>query len=237
MNRSLFSALWLEKMAISLTIGLIVMVAALNIVASLILLVMEKHRDIAILKTMGASARSITTIFMLQGLDHRRRRHGGGGVRWGIGVCDVLDRYKLIRVPVDVYQISTCRSRSCRSISRWSCWRRCGGFRRDDLSLAAGAELDPPRRCDMSRSRWLPLATHSDRQLATTWLSSKRAASSRATRSAERPHGAARSRRGRGAGRDGRHHGRVGRRQEYVAPCSGRARSGRAGAVIVATRN
>src|SRR6266566_3378579 len=50
MNRSLFSALWLEKMAISLTIGLIVMVAALNIVASLILLVMEKHRDIAILK-------------------------------------------------------------------------------------------------------------------------------------------------------------------------------------------
>ena len=47
MNKSLFSALGLEKMAISLTIGLIVMVAALNIVASLILLVMEKHRDIA----------------------------------------------------------------------------------------------------------------------------------------------------------------------------------------------
>ena len=44
------------------------MVAALNIVASLILLVMEKHRDIAILKTMGASARSVTTVFMVQGL-------------------------------------------------------------------------------------------------------------------------------------------------------------------------
>ena len=68
MNKSLFSALWLEKMAISLTIGLIVMVAALNIVASLILLVMEKNRDIAILKTMGASARSVTAIFMMQGL-------------------------------------------------------------------------------------------------------------------------------------------------------------------------
>ena len=57
MNKSLFSALWLEKMAISITIGLIVMVAALNIVASLILLVMEKSRDIAILKTMGSSRR------------------------------------------------------------------------------------------------------------------------------------------------------------------------------------
>ena len=68
MNKSLFSALWLEKVAVSLAIGLIVMVAALNIVASLILLVMEKNRDIAILKTMGASARSVTLIFMLQGV-------------------------------------------------------------------------------------------------------------------------------------------------------------------------
>ena len=67
-NGSLFSALWLEKMAISITIGLIVMVAALNIVASLVLLVMEKSRDIAILKTMGSSAASIRRIFMLQGL-------------------------------------------------------------------------------------------------------------------------------------------------------------------------
>ena len=84
MNKSLFSALWLEKIAISLTIGLIVMVAALNIVASLILLVMEKHRDIAILKTMGASARSVTMIFMMQGLIIGIGRHGGrrvGGVR------------------------------------------------------------------------------------------------------------------------------------------------------------
>ncbi len=55
-------------MAISITIGLIVMVAALNIIASLVLLVMEKSRDIAILKTMGASSRAVMTIFMLQGL-------------------------------------------------------------------------------------------------------------------------------------------------------------------------
>jgi lipoprotein-releasing system permease protein len=57
LNQSLFSALGLEKMAISITIGLIVIVAALNIVASLILLVMEKSRDIAILKTMGTAPR------------------------------------------------------------------------------------------------------------------------------------------------------------------------------------
>src|SRR5262249_49142696 len=68
LNRPLFSALSLEKMAISIAIGLIVMVAALNIVASLILLVMEKSRDIAILKTMGTSARRVMQIFMLQGL-------------------------------------------------------------------------------------------------------------------------------------------------------------------------
>ena len=105
MNQSLFSALWLEKMAISLTIGLIVMVAALNIVASLILLVMEKHRDIAILKTMGASARSVTTIFMLQGLIIGIVGTGVGATL-GFTVARILDRYKLIRVPVDVYQIS-----------------------------------------------------------------------------------------------------------------------------------
>jgi lipoprotein-releasing system permease protein len=105
MNRALFSALWLEKVAISLTIGLIVMVAALNIVASLILLVMEKSRDIAILKTMGASARSIMGIFMLQGLVIGLVGTFTGAAL-GYGTCWVLDRYKLIRVPMDVYQVS-----------------------------------------------------------------------------------------------------------------------------------
>jgi lipoprotein-releasing system permease protein len=105
MNKSLFSALWLEKMAISITIGLIVMVAALNIIASLVLLVMEKNRDIAILKTMGSAAGSIRTIFMLQGLliGLVGTALGAAG---GLGVSFILDKYKLIRVPVDVYQIS-----------------------------------------------------------------------------------------------------------------------------------
>jgi len=105
MNRSLFSALWLEKTAIAITIGLIVMVAALNIVATLILMVMEKHKDIAILTAMGASRSGIARIFMLQGTII-----GAGGTLVGAtlgwGVCRILDHFRLIRVPQDVYQVS-----------------------------------------------------------------------------------------------------------------------------------
>ncbi len=105
MNQSLFSALWLEKIAIGITIGLIVMVAALNIVATLILLVMEKHKDIAILVSMGASRGAITRIFMLQGTVIGALGTLTGAVL-GWGLCRVLDSYRLIRVPVDVYQVS-----------------------------------------------------------------------------------------------------------------------------------
>jgi len=105
MNRSLFSALTLEKIAVSLAIGLIVMVAALNIIASLILLVMEKHRDIAILKTMGATKRSVTVVFLLQGLIIGVVGTTVGAAA-GWGVSKVFDRYQLIRVPIDIYQVS-----------------------------------------------------------------------------------------------------------------------------------
>ena len=105
MNKSLFSALWLEKMAISITIGLIVMVAALNIIASLILLVMEKSRDIAILKTMGSSSASIRRIFVLQGLIIGLIGTLAGAFG-GVALIYVLDRFQLIRVPIDVYQIA-----------------------------------------------------------------------------------------------------------------------------------
>ena len=105
MNRALFSALWLEKMAISITIGLIMMVAALNIVASLILLVMEKSRDIAILKTMGASSRSIRTIFVLQGGIIGAVGTSVGAV-CGVVISYVADRYQVIQVPIDVYDIA-----------------------------------------------------------------------------------------------------------------------------------
>ena len=105
LNKPLFSALALEKLAVSLAIGLIVMVAALNIVATLILLVMEKHRDIAILKTMGASAQSVTVIFMAQGLLIGAIGTTLGAA-FGLTVSYFCNKYQLIHVPTDVYQIS-----------------------------------------------------------------------------------------------------------------------------------
>lgn len=104
-NQALFSALWLEKMGLSIAIGLIVTVAALNIVASLILLVMEKSRDIAILKTMGTSSARVMAIFMLQGLiiGLVGTTIGAAG---GLGLSWVLDTYRLISIPMDVYQVS-----------------------------------------------------------------------------------------------------------------------------------
>jgi lipoprotein-releasing system permease protein len=105
MNHSLFSALWLEKTAISITIGLIVAVAALNIVATLVLMVMEKHKDIAILVSMGASGGAIQRVFMFQGTVIGALGTTLGSVL-GWGACRLLDHYRLIRVPEDVYQIS-----------------------------------------------------------------------------------------------------------------------------------
>jgi lipoprotein-releasing system permease protein len=104
-NKPLFSALTLEKIAVSLAVGLIVLVAALNIVATLILLVMEKHRDVAILKTMGASARSVTAVFMVQGLLIGLVGTSIGGAL-GFALSYIFDRYQIIRIPIDVYQVS-----------------------------------------------------------------------------------------------------------------------------------
>jgi lipoprotein-releasing system permease protein len=105
MNQSLFSALWIEKMAIGITIGLIVAVAALNIVATLVLMVMEKHKDIAILRSMGSSRGAIMRVFMLQGTTIGVVGTTIGGFL-GWGVCRLLDVYRLIRIPEDVYQIA-----------------------------------------------------------------------------------------------------------------------------------
>jgi lipoprotein-releasing system permease protein len=104
-NQQLYSALMLEKIGMGIGIGLIVMVAALNIIASLILLVMEKTRDIAILKTMGASKRSIMLVFLLQGTIIGVIGTVLGAVA-GTAIATIADRYQLIKIPSDVYQVS-----------------------------------------------------------------------------------------------------------------------------------
>lgn len=105
LNRSLFSALKLEKTLLFLTITLIVVVAALNIIASLVLMVMEKTRDIGVLMAMGATARNIKRIFFLQGAII-----GVVGTSLGLSLglvwCWLANTFKLIRLPVDIYQIS-----------------------------------------------------------------------------------------------------------------------------------
>ncbi len=105
MNQALYSALWIEKVAVGIAIGLIVAVAALNIVATLVLMVMEKHKDIAILVSMGASRGSIMRVFMLQGTLIGAIGTSVGGVL-GVTACFVLDRFRLVRVPETVYQIA-----------------------------------------------------------------------------------------------------------------------------------
>src|SRR5436853_7752030 len=67
-NKALFHALRLEKVVTFITIGLIVMVAALNILISLIMMVMEKTKDIAVLMSMGARRQQVRRIFIMQGM-------------------------------------------------------------------------------------------------------------------------------------------------------------------------
>ncbi len=105
LNRSLFSALKLEKNIMFLTITLIVFVAALNIIATLILMVMEKTRDIGILLAIGSTSRSVRKIFFLQGAMIGVIGTTAGTVL-GLFSCWLANTFQLIKVPVDIYQIS-----------------------------------------------------------------------------------------------------------------------------------
>lgn len=103
-NRPLFSALKVEKLMTFITIGLIVMVAALNIVSSLVMMVMEKTRDIAVLRSMGATRGAITRIFIYQG-----SLIGTVGTLVGCAggwiSAQLLDNWQLIRLDPRVYYI------------------------------------------------------------------------------------------------------------------------------------
>ena len=106
LNRNLFAALKLEKAAMFVILVLIVLVAAFNIISTLIMIVMEKTKDIAILKSIGATSGSIRKIFVYQGLIIGSV---GTGLGLGLGLilCELLRRYKFIELPSDVYYITT----------------------------------------------------------------------------------------------------------------------------------
>jgi lipoprotein-releasing system permease protein len=105
MNKSLFSALKLEKLAMFVILTLIVLVAAFNIVSTQIMNVIEKEGEIAILKAMGATNRGIMSVFMLQGF-----LIGLLGTIIGLSggwlVSYLLDTYQIIKLPPDIYYLS-----------------------------------------------------------------------------------------------------------------------------------
>jgi lipoprotein-releasing system permease protein len=106
MNRNLFAAFKLEKIGMFICVALIILVAALNIISALVMVVMEKGRDIAILKSMGATSISIMRIFFLQGMVISLT---GTilGVLGGLGLCELLSRYQFIELPSNVYPMTT----------------------------------------------------------------------------------------------------------------------------------
>jgi lipoprotein-releasing system permease protein len=104
-NHSLFTALSLERMVTVLTIGLIMFVAALNILITLAMMVMEKHRDIAVLMSMGARQRQVWAVFTLHGL---AIGFIGSllGLVLGYSISWLGNRYHLIPLQADVYALA-----------------------------------------------------------------------------------------------------------------------------------
>lgn len=105
-NRPLFTALALERRIGMVIIGLIVFIAVLNITTTLIMVVVERRRDIAILIAMGANARSIMSIFVIQGAIVGLLG-AIAGMALGIMAVVLANRYQLISLPADVYSISS----------------------------------------------------------------------------------------------------------------------------------
>ena len=106
MNSSLFAALKLEKITMFIILTLIILVAAFGIASTLFMMVMKKTKEIAILKSMGATRQAIMRIFILNGLAI------GGlgtivGLGLGLGLCGLLKKFEFIKLPAGVYGLST----------------------------------------------------------------------------------------------------------------------------------
>tara|TARA_B100002052_G_scaffold272255_1_gene273765 strand:- start:294 stop:1406 length:1113 start_codon:yes stop_codon:yes gene_type:complete len=101
-NRALFSALQLEKIALGVIVFLIVLVAAFNIVSTLVMVVSDRTREIGILRTMGMTEKGITRVFMIQGV-WIGVIGTAAGTAMGVAVSWALERFELIKIPGDVY--------------------------------------------------------------------------------------------------------------------------------------
>jgi len=106
MNQNLFSAIKLEKLVMFIILILITFVAALNIFSALYMLVMDKQKSIAILKTMGAAPRSVMWIFMSEGLVIGIIGSLLGCIL-GVGICLLQIRYGIIKLDPKVYYLTT----------------------------------------------------------------------------------------------------------------------------------
>jgi lipoprotein-releasing system permease protein len=104
-NKSIFSALRLERIVTMIVIGLILLVGALNILITLVMMVMEKYRDIAILMSMGARQKQIRRIFMMQGV--LIGAVGSAiGLAAGYTLCHFAEKYHLLKIDESVYSMS-----------------------------------------------------------------------------------------------------------------------------------
>lgn len=104
LNAEFFAALKLEKTAMAIILTLVILVGSFSIVTSLVMLVMEKTRDIAIIMSMGATAAMIRKIFMIQGVIIGFMGTCLG-YALGLGACFLLQRYKFIELPRGVYSL------------------------------------------------------------------------------------------------------------------------------------
>lgn len=105
LNASLYSALELEKTVLFFTLTLIIVVASLNIIAGLILLVIQKIKDIGILLSYGATPKIIKRIFFIQG-SIIGIIGTAVGVAIGLAFCYLANKFQLIKVPSEIYQMS-----------------------------------------------------------------------------------------------------------------------------------
>jgi lipoprotein-releasing system permease protein len=104
-NQPLFAALALERRMGAFIVGLIIAIAVLNITTMLILVVVERRRDIAILSTLGATRAGVMLVFMIEGAVVGAIG-AVAGVLVGLAVCFIGNRYKLVSLPADVYSIT-----------------------------------------------------------------------------------------------------------------------------------